>query len=192
MRSKIFASTLLVCLSIVVASLAFGTKPYELLFDGVPFHALSKPAQKQAECLAENMYFEAAQEPKDGKIAVGLVTMNRLASGNYGDDICGVVKQKSNIDGRVVCQFSWYCEHSSAAKRLTIKSTPLYNEIRDIAVYVILNYENMKDLTHGATYYHADYVQPGWKLHKTTKIGRHIFYKSTKDYISEEKKGISI
>jgi spore germination cell wall hydrolase CwlJ-like protein len=57
----------------------------------------------------------------------------------------------------------------------------LYNEIRDLAVYVVMNYENIKDVTYGATYYHADYVNPAWGLPKTTKIGRHIFYKKKSD-----------
>jgi spore germination cell wall hydrolase CwlJ-like protein len=27
-----------------------------------------------------------------------------------------------------------------------------------------------------ALYYHADYVNPGWKRARITQIGRHIFY----------------
>jgi len=45
-----------------------------------------------------------------------------------------------------------------------------------------MNYENITDVTHGATYYHADYVNPGWPLPKTVKIGRHIFYKKKTDH----------
>jgi hypothetical protein len=45
--------------------------------------------------------------------------------------------------------------------------------------YVYANYENLKDITQGALYYHADYVNPRWKLEKTTVIGRHIFYKES-------------
>jgi spore germination cell wall hydrolase CwlJ-like protein len=45
-----------------------------------------------------------------------------------------------------------------------------------------MNYGNIDDVTKGATYYHADYVNPGWNLPKTTKIGRHIFYKKHTDY----------
>jgi spore germination cell wall hydrolase CwlJ-like protein len=44
-----------------------------------------------------------------------------------------------------------------------------------------MNYEFIDDVTEGATYYHADYVNPGWNLPKTTKIGRHIFYKKQSD-----------
>jgi spore germination cell wall hydrolase CwlJ-like protein len=47
-----------------------------------------------------------------------------------------------------------------------------------MAIYVYANYEKLKDITHGALFYHADYVNPRWRgLEVTTKIGRHIFYK---------------
>ena len=53
-----------------------------------------------------------------------------------------------------------------------------YMEAKQIALYVYANYENLKDLTHGALFYHADYVNPRWRgLEKTVVIGRHIFYK---------------
>jgi spore germination cell wall hydrolase CwlJ-like protein len=93
------------------------------------------------------------------------------------NDICGVVNQKTGS----TCQFSWVCMPTFTDKRLTIKSTPLYNEVRKIAMNVVFNYENLSDITKGATYYHADYVNPGWKLPKTTKIGAHIFYKRESD-----------
>jgi spore germination cell wall hydrolase CwlJ-like protein len=111
-----------------------------------------------------------------------MVTLNRLASGNYANDICGVVKQKTNG----TCQFSWYC----AVQGLTIRDYSLYNDIRNLSVNVLMNYENMKDVTNGATYYHADYVNPGWRLPKTTKIGRHIFYKSNKDIVTSKELNI--
>ena len=42
---------------------------------------LSKDAKKQVTCLAENIYFEAANEPYKGKKAVAFVTINRLQTG---------------------------------------------------------------------------------------------------------------
>ena len=56
---------------------------------------LKKPIQKQIDCLTENIYFEAGYESYNGKLAVAFVTLNRLASGNYGKDICEVVKQRT-------------------------------------------------------------------------------------------------
>jgi hypothetical protein len=71
---------------------------------------------------------------------------------------------------------------------LTIKETNLYNEIRDLALHVVLNYEKLSDVTYGATFYHADYVKPNWKkLDKVDQIGRHIFYKSKIDEIDKNR-----
>lgn len=147
------------------------------------YNMLSTDIQKQVQCLAENIYFEAGHEPYEGKQAVGFVTINRLQTGNYANNICGVVQQR---DGNV-CQFSWYCDKTITSKRLTIKHTPLYNEILEIATNLVVNFELLTDVTDGATYYHADYVHPKWKLEKVDQIGRHIFYRSRKDDIDRNK-----
>lgn len=134
----------------------------------ITYHQLTKETQKQVDCLADNIYHEAGYEPDDGKVAVALVTLNRLQDPRFPKDICGVVKQKT----RSTCQFSWFCEH-----KITNRAKEVYTQARDIAVHVYVNYEKLQDITGGALYYHADYVNPRWKLEKTTTIGRHIFYK---------------
>lgn len=189
MRSKTILSSIFLSLVILAATAANiqSSEGKYYIPASVGYKALSKPTQKQVDCLAENIYFEAAHESKDGKIAVALVTLNRLASGNYGSDVCGVVKQKTVINGNTICQFSWMCDTLFTSKRLTIIHTSLYNDIREIAVYVLMNYENMNDITKGATYYHADYVNPQWGLPKTTQIGRHIFYKRQSDLATMKK-----
>ena len=140
----------------------------------------TSPAQRQIDCLAENIYFESAYEPRDGRVAVALVTLNRVQDPRYPNNICGVVKQKTRIttieNKRIVCQFSWYCEENKF-----VRNRKAYQEALDIAIHVYANYEKLYDLTHGALFYHADYVslrKIGVRgLEKTTKIGRHIFYK---------------
>ena len=138
----------------------------------VSYNQLTKETQKQIDCLADNIYYEAGYEPRAGKEAVALVTLNRMQDPRFPKDICGVVKQKTTIAERIVCQFSWFCQHVKLSKNSNV-----YEESRDVAVYVYANYDNLKDITKGALYYHADYVNPRWKLEKTTVIGRHIFYK---------------
>ena len=64
---------------------------------------------------------------------------------------------------------------------MTIKHELLYNEIRDLAIFVLVNYHIVEDPTKGATYFHAVYVNPMWRLPRTIKIGNHIFYKSYAD-----------
>jgi hypothetical protein len=60
----------------------------------------------------------------------------------------------------------------------------LYNDIKQLAVNIVMNYDVIRDVTYGATYYHADYVNPQWGLPKTTQIGRHIFYKHHRDVVN--------
>lgn len=143
----------------------------------VYYTSLNPEAKKEIECLADNIYFEAAHEPEKGQIAVAFVTLNRMKSGFFPDSICEVVKQKTTG----VCQFSWYCEEKpkrlSYTKNLTPAQELMYNEIRDLAIYVYANHERMSDPTRGALFYHADYVRPQWRnMVHTATIGRHIFY----------------
>jgi len=133
----------------------------------IKYTQLTKETQKQIDCLAANIYHEAKGESNDGKIAVALVTLNRTQDPRFPKDICSVVKQKVNS----TCQFSWFCTP------VTIKARELYDKARDVAIHVYVNYEKIPDITGGALFYHADYVNPQWKLQKTTVIGRHIFYK---------------
>lgn len=132
-----------------------------------------KEREKQLTCLAQNIYHEAGSEPFEGKVAVAQVTLNRVASGKFSNDICKVVYQKNVILDKVVCQFSWYCETPARAVYLNKNR---FEESEAVAKKVLLEgfrLDGLKD----AMYYHADYVSPGWKLEKITKIGRHIFYR---------------
>ena len=139
----------------------------------ISYHDLSPKAKQQVECLAQNIYFESGHESKEGQIAVGMVTMNRVKSGIFPDTICGVVKQKIQS----TCQFSWFCEGKFDVKSLTHFNHSLYNSVRELAVYVYANHDKIDDPSRGALFYHADYVHPHWKnVTYLTQIGRHKFY----------------
>ncbi len=133
-------------------------------------------AKKQVQCLAENIYYEAASEPQKGQIGVAFVTMNRVNSGLFPGNICDVVRQRTHQ----TCQFTWFCEKDLLTKRNEV----VYNKIEELAMHFYANHERMKDPTKGALFYHADYVNPQWKnMIRTAVIGRHIFY-NRKDLIS--------
>ena len=140
----------------------------------VSYEDMIPSARKQIDCLAQNIYYEAGNQTDDGKIAVALVTMNRVKSGHFSNSICNVVKEKHGK----MCQFTWWCEGKTKAV-----DRKRFERSKDMALYVYLNHDKVKDITKGATFYHADYVKPGWdKLKRTTQIGAHIFYKTnTKD-----------
>jgi spore germination cell wall hydrolase CwlJ-like protein len=135
-----------------------------------------KTREKQLDCLAINIYREAGYEPFEGKVAVAQVTMNRVATGKFGDDVCGVVYQKNVIMERVVCQFSWACD---SVHRNRPVNKEAYNESYAVAKKVLL--ENFRlDILKDALYYHATYVNPRWQLEKIGQIGQHIFYRQPK------------
>jgi spore germination cell wall hydrolase CwlJ-like protein len=135
----------------------------------VKYEDLNRTARQQVDCLAQNMYFESGWEPEAGQIAVAMVTINRQESGDYPSTICGVVKQKIAS----TCQFSWVCEY----KTINNINRDVYMRVRALAVYVYANREHIKDPSRGALFYHADYVNPGWRnMVYLTKIGRHKFY----------------
>lgn len=140
--------------------------------------------EKQVECLALNIYFEAGVESTRGKIAIAQVTLNRVRSSKFPNTICEVVKQ-SKLDWRGnprrhKCQFSWYCD-GKPDKPWRGKN---WRESVKIARYYVDKYYGVgvrfeKDITQGSIYYHARYVRPYWAkyMRKTTVIGRHIFYR---------------
>lgn len=138
-----------------------------------PSEITAQYRERQLACLARNIYFEAGNEPFEGKVAVAQVTINRAQARGFPEDICQVIYQKNIIYQRVVCQFSWYCDRESASR---IMHREVYTESMEVAKKVLLEGFRLPGLTQ-ALYYHADYVNPGWKKERITKIGRHIFYK---------------
>ena len=122
-------------------------------------------------CLALNIYFEARSEPIEGQIAIAEVTLNRVASVDYPNDVCSVVLQK-NKDG---CQFSWWCDGKSDQPRE-------HNSLRTskaLAELMLKEGHHITVIGNEATHYHSNDVHPYWAndLHKIRRIGKHIFYK---------------
>ena len=127
---------------------------------------LSANDKRQIQCLAENAYFEAGNQSQKGKVAVTHVVMNRVKDERFPKSACAVVHQKS----RGVCQFSWVCE---GKKR--VRDMAMYAEAKSAAENVYLG--NTQDVTKGAKFYHANYVNPNWGMRRVTQIGAHIFYR---------------
>ena len=123
---------------------------------------------REVECLAKNIYFEAGTEPREGKIAVAEVTINRVRGG-FAKSVCGVVTQKV----KNTCQFSWYCK-----PKLPINNSAAWNESNKIAKNILL-FNKKYSIIGDARYFHADYVNPSWTATKQFKgqIGNHLFYK---------------
>ncbi len=132
-----------------------------------------KVREQQLDCLALNIYREAGYEPFEGKVAVAQVTLNRVQTGKFGKDVCGVVYQKNVIMEKVVCQFSWACDSVHRSRPINKEA---YNESYEVAKKVLLEGFRLSVLK-DALYYHAAYVNPRWPLEKIGQIGQHIFYR---------------
>lgn len=122
----------------------------------------------EIDCLAMNIYQEAGNESKLGKIAVGNVTMNRVKSNQYPRTVCGVISQTY----KGACQFSWFC--NGKAQRV---SQEAYNDIRKLAKKIY--HGEVKDITRGALFFHNPDVNPEWAKEEkmTVEIGNHKFYR---------------
>ena len=116
---------------------------------------------REFECLARNVYYEARGESKQGKLAVALVTLNRVDNENYPKSICSVVFQKY--------QFSWTTKwRPSKLDKVEWKLS------KDAAFEAYTNRDSLGSFK--ATHYHNLTVNPNWGLKRLTKIGNHIFY----------------
>lgn len=130
--------------------------------------------EQDVKCLAKNIYYEARSEPKEGKVAVGVVTLNRVENPRYPKSICDVVNHKTQSkDGKTICQFSWTCMKLAKPK----DSDPLWVESIRIAKNLMLGqYEHWEKKYERAHHFHSTNVNPGWNLRVVARIGRHIFY----------------
>lgn len=169
-------SGILVSISLLLLSLSVFNLTTKKFATNYLIETVGAEFNQELQCLAENIYWEAGTESFEGKAAVAQVTINRANSGRFKNTICGVVKQKDNINGSVVCQFSWFCEPIHRALR-----DPYRWEESVVVAKKALTEPRIHDTIYktNAMYYHNTSVNPDWKLQKVTKIGNHIFYKKS-------------
>jgi spore germination cell wall hydrolase CwlJ-like protein len=126
-------------------------------------------------------------ESTAGKLAVANVTINRATHANFPNTICGVVqegihyynlKRDEYFPVRNRCQFSWYCD----GLRDDPREGRTWKSAQELAKKVLINHYDkaLIDITDGAMYYHANWMEtyPSWSKKKKVmaSIDRHIFY----------------
>jgi len=141
---------------------------------------LSYPvSNKELECLALNIYFEARGEDPDGQFAVADIVMHRVNHTQYPNTICGVVKEGRYTEWNTKypikhkCHFSWYCDRKSDVPT----NTKAYKEATYVADVVLNDPDYIPVIEYGI-FYHARYVSPEWAENKKmiADIGNHLFY----------------
>lgn len=162
-------------------------------------------SSKDVDCLAKNIYYEAGGESEEGKVAVAMVTINRVRDGRFGKTICSVVDQRTVVVRSVevtdtkmvqagffgrpekqtvksvvkqnvtVCQFSWKCMFVKKPKDTDAR----WEESNRVAHELLKgNYSMWQAKYSNALYFHATSVRPVWAKAKqyVTRIGGHHFY----------------
>jgi spore germination cell wall hydrolase CwlJ-like protein len=132
-----------------------------------------KSRAKAEKCLADAVYFEARGEVRKGQEAVAQVVMNRVFSGYYPHDVCGVVYQ--NAHRHLACQFTFACEGKDLSR---IDEPDMWEQAKSIAKDTLDGKIWLAEVGH-ATHYHAYWVHPSW-VHEMTRLyrlGVHTFYR---------------
>jgi hypothetical protein len=148
------------------------TGPDPRIMNAAELDALGTPhGDADWRCLTEALYFEARGEPIDGQYAVAEVILNRVDHVNFPSSICGVVTDGTGR--QFACQFTYTCD----GRPEDITNPVAWNRLGHIARIMIDGAP--RDLTAGATHYHADWVNPRWAslYPQTADIGIHHFYR---------------
>ena len=163
-------------------------------------------SDRDVECMARNIFYEAGGESTEGKIAVGVVTLNRTQDGRFGKTVCDVVKARTVVVknkeikrnevirvgyfGRPemverkevvvqqvpVCQFSWVC---SGIARKPKSDDERWVESQTIAQRLAEGEFQEERAKYGsALFFHNGGVRPIWARTKqlVARTGRHFFY----------------
>ena len=138
-----------------------------------------KNIERQLACLARNVFYEANGEPMAGQMAVAQVTVNRVKSGLFPNDLCAVVTQSTVVGSDTrVCQFSWYCDSRLNKNKVINKNSASYIAAKK----VLVDGERVDKIDQDVMWFHEDsvHVNPHWPHKVATKIGNHVFYKREK------------
>jgi spore germination cell wall hydrolase CwlJ-like protein len=131
----------------------------------------------EIDVLARTLFGEARGEPIEGVEAVACVVLNRAriseVKGRYwwGNGIIGVCQKPY--------QFSCWNRNDPSYQRLINVSAEDIHFATCLRIARRAVIGALKDVTKGATHYHANYVDPYWARGETPVkiIGAHLFYK---------------
>lgn len=132
---------------------------------------------REIRCIADNVWFEARGEGKEGWDAILTVMQSRIKDKRFPNEYCKVVKQKR----KNICQFSWVCD-SRLNNSTKHRSTNLYREIYDYCeTFYQAPHYFIDEKIDGALYYHSNKVKRTalgkMKLSEPVKVGNHYFYR---------------
>lgn len=133
------------------------------LSQAVAAQDMGDTSDRDLNCLAGAIYFEAKGEPLSGQLAVAEVIINRAKSGRFAKSVCAVVTQAgqfSFVRGGRIPEIADNANHRTA-----------------LAVAKVALADQWDSPAADALYFHARRVAPGWRMTKVAAIGNHVFYR---------------
>ncbi|WP_066655638.1 MULTISPECIES: cell wall hydrolase [unclassified Sphingomonas] len=115
-------------------------------------------------CLAIGVYYESKGEPLEGQLAVAEVILNRTKSGRFPTSVCGVLTQRG--------QFSFVRNGRLPQPPASVRAWKTA-----LAVAQVARDDAWDSRVSDALFFHARYVQPGWRKARVGSVGNHIFYR---------------
>ena len=160
----------LVFLASVSTSMASTTLPTFKELSELTTTSQKNSSKSDLYWMAMNIYHEAGNQPLIGKIAVGIVTLNRLNDKRYPKNIRDVVTEPQ--------QFSWYNTRSANTPPIRNARWKESYEVAKLLLTKAIGSDIIK-LLEGATHFHATSVKPDWvnKVHRVAQIEGHVFYR---------------
>ena len=123
----------------------------------------AEPSARELECMAKVVHHEAANQSREGQLAVAQLMMNRMESGRFADTICGVAAQRGQ-----------FFDVDSYSPRQDARWDTALDVSREALA------EAGRAVVPGALFYHAA-TQPATTFfrtrHRVAQLGDHIFYR---------------
>lgn len=161
--NNVISTIALIIISIIVYNIL--NYQYDKVYNNYEYRSVGSQYD-ELDCLTENVYFEATNEPLAGMIGVAQVTMNRVKSPRYPNDVCKVVHQKH--------QFSWTMDKPKALVKVNKRA---WDDARIVAKKVLFEGEKIP-CVNNALFYHTTGVNPIWNrnMKQTCILGHHKFF----------------
>ena len=132
-----------------------------------PAPVTSAPAERDLDCLATAVYYEARGESDQGQAAVAQVVLNRIRHPAYPKSVCAVVYQGVSGHG---CQFSFVCNGAMRAAREPLE----WARARAIAARALGGYVMAR--VGQATQFHTTRLGPGGRA--AVQVGHQVFFEA--------------
>lgn len=126
-----------------------------------------KPRHSELNCMERAIYFEANRSSRDGMIAVGSVVMNRVASDQFPNTVCGVVGQKNQFAPGVL------------SRPIDIGRVP---EVRQAALSVLRG-ERHPHVANAMFFHTHGYRFPYDNMHYVLVAGGNAFYEKRRSHL---------